>query len=67
VTLDDKVLHMSLKKARRVFEIAYISQVIERFETMGQAAKFIGMDRTALHRKLNDLGLVIKRMEIEGE
>lgn len=60
IELDDVVLNMPLKEARRIFERQYLSQVVERFDFhISDAARFIGMERSALHRKLNELGLKI--------
>jgi len=51
-------LNMKLKSARTNFEKKYILAQIERFNgSITRTASFIGMDRTALHRKINDLDI----------
>lgn len=48
----------SLKEAREVFEKSYISMQIDRFSgNISQVANFIGMERSALHRKLKSLDI----------
>lgn len=45
-----------LKIARREFEIEYIAEAVARFGgNMSQAARTLGMNRPALHRKINNL------------
>lgn len=47
---------LPIKEAREVFEKEYLLSQIKRFRgNITQTAKFIGMDRTALHRKLKSL------------
>ena len=51
-------MNQNLKQARNLFEIEYIKAQIERFGgNISHTASFIGMERTALHRKLILLGL----------
>ncbi|SVA68985.1 uncharacterized protein METZ01_LOCUS121839 [marine metagenome] len=51
-------LNMKLKSARTNFEKKYILAQIERFNgNITKTADFIGMDRTALHRKIKDLDI----------
>ncbi|MBL1438011.1 MAG: sigma-54-dependent Fis family transcriptional regulator [Rhodobacteraceae bacterium] len=48
----------SLREARLAFEIDYLTAQIERFKgNISQTAKFVGMERSALHRKLKTLGI----------
>ena len=55
VTLDRR---SGLKKARAAFEAAYIEQMLRFYDgNVAATAKAIGMDRTALHRKMRHLGL----------
>ena len=52
------VLGMSLKKAREHFERDYLFAQVNRFGgNISQTASFIGMERSALHRKLKTLGV----------
>ena len=54
-------LDMKLKSARTNFEKKYILAQIERFNgNITKTADFIGMDRTALHRKIKDLDIQTK-------
>lgn len=49
---------LPMKEARETFERDYLLAQIKRFQgNITQTAKFIGMDRTALHRKLKQLGV----------
>lgn len=51
-----KLIAMPLKEARNAFESDYLNAQIERFSgNVSQTAKFIGMERSALHRKLKSL------------
>ena len=47
------MLSLSLKEAREVFEREYINLQMKRFnQNVSKTAHFIGMERSALHRKL---------------
>ena len=51
-------LKMDLRSARADFEKKYLIAQINNFNgNISKTAKFIGMDRSALHRKLNDLNI----------
>ena len=51
-------LSLSLREARTQFERQYMIQQLQRFEgNISQMARFIGMERSALHRKLNSLDI----------
>ena len=51
-------LAMDLRSARADFEKKYLIAQINNFNgNISKTAKFIGMDRSALHRKLNDLNV----------
>lgn len=53
-----EVLSLSLKEARELFERRYLSAQISRFGgNVSKTAAFVGMERTALHRKLRSLGV----------
>jgi two-component system nitrogen regulation response regulator NtrX len=57
--LSDNVSTMSLRDARELFEREYLLTQIKRFGgNISQTAKFVGMERSALHRKLKSLGVV---------
>ena len=47
---------MNLKDAKKSFETDYINFQLKRFDNnISQTAKFIGMERPALHKKIRDL------------
>ena len=50
---------MPLREAREAFERDYLITQINRFNgNISKTAKFVGMERSALHRKLKSLGVV---------
>ena len=50
------VNNLPLKEARKLFEYEYIKSHLDRFNgNVSKTAEFIGMERSALHRKLNNL------------
>ena len=50
---------MPLREAREAFEREYLITQINRFNgNISKTAKFVGMERSALHRKLKSLGVV---------
>jgi two-component system nitrogen regulation response regulator NtrX len=50
---------MPLRDAREMFEKDYLSSQLEKFDgNISNTAKFIGMERSALHRKLKALDIV---------
>jgi two-component system nitrogen regulation response regulator NtrX len=52
------VVAMPLRDAREKFEREYLSLQITRFGgNISRTAAFIGMERSALHRKLKSLGV----------
>ncbi len=52
------VISLPLKNARKVFEKNYLLSQINRFNgNISKTAEFIGMERSALHRKLKQLGI----------
>ena len=56
-TLNDN-LSIPLKEARENFEKEYLLNQIKKFGgNISKTAKFIGMERSALHRKLKILGV----------
>ena len=58
------VISMPLKNARRIFEKNYLESQIKRFNgNISKTASFIGMERSALHRKLKQLGISIDNKE----
>jgi two-component system nitrogen regulation response regulator NtrX len=54
----DLVISMPLREAREIFERDYLMAQINRFGgNISRTAAFIGMERSALHRKLKSLGV----------
>jgi len=54
----ERIIALPLREAREVFEREYLSSQIVRFGgNISRTANFIGMERSALHRKLKSLGL----------
>lgn len=54
----NRVVALPLREAREVFEREYLLAQIERFGgNISRTATFIGMERSALHRKLKSLGV----------
>ena len=64
---DIQMMFNSLKEARQVFERDYIRFHLSRFSgNVSRTAEFIGMERSALHRKLKLLGLsVYSRVQVK--
>ncbi|USO01674.1 MAG: sigma-54-dependent Fis family transcriptional regulator [Alphaproteobacteria bacterium] len=53
-----EILLLPLRKAREAFERNYLLTQVKRFSgNVSQTASFVGMERSALHRKLRSLGL----------
>ena len=51
-------MSLPLRAAREVFERQYLLAQIERFGgNISKTAEFVGMERSALHRKIKSLGL----------
>ncbi len=54
----EKIISMPLRDAREQFEREYLQAQIERFGgNISRTAAFVGMERSALHRKLKSLGV----------
>ncbi|MCB9993817.1 MAG: sigma-54-dependent Fis family transcriptional regulator [Hyphomicrobiaceae bacterium] len=52
------LMSLPLKEAREVFERQYLQAQIERYGgNISKTAQFVGMERSALHRKIKSLGL----------
>ena len=55
---------MPLKEAREQFETQYLMSQLSRFNgNISKTAAFIGMERSALHRKLKTLGISIETVD----
>lgn len=62
------LLSMPLKEARESFERDYLAAQVNRFGgNISRTAEFVGMERSALHRKLKMLGLFEKKRNGEAD
>jgi two-component system nitrogen regulation response regulator NtrX len=53
-----EIMAMSLREARETFERQYLTSQLVRFGgNISRTAEFVGMERSALHRKLKGLGI----------
>ena len=58
VEFKDNNLSVPLKEARENFEKEYLTTQLKKFGgNISKTAKFVGMERSALHRKLKGLGV----------
>jgi two-component system, NtrC family, nitrogen regulation response regulator NtrX len=58
----EQVMALPLRKARELFEREYLAAQVTRFgHNISRTASFVGMERSALHRKLKSLGVVGER------
>jgi two-component system nitrogen regulation response regulator NtrX len=64
----DEIMLLSLREAREMFEREYLmAQVIRFGGNISRTAEFVGMERSALHRKLKSLGVTTEvRMRRES-
>ncbi len=63
-----EIVIMPLKEAREAFERDYLVAQVNRFGgNISQTARFIGMERSALHRKLRALGVHDPKTTPESE
>ena len=54
----EAVLSYPLKEAREKFETNYLTSQLKKHKgNISKTAEFIGMERSALHRKLKTLGI----------
>ncbi len=67
VIVSGMIAMMPLREAREVFEREYLMIQINRFGgNISRTAEFVGMERSALHRKLKSLGVVGNTRESEA-
>ena len=60
----DLLISLPLREAREIFEREYLLAQINRFGgNISRTASFIGMERSALHRKLKSLGVASLRLD----
>ena len=59
LALSPSLTTLPLREARELFERQYLMAQINRFGgNISRTASFVGMERSALHRKLKSLGVV---------
>jgi len=59
LSLGGQIATLPLREAREMFEREYLLTQIQRFGgNISRTANFVGMERSALHRKLKSLGVV---------
>jgi two-component system, NtrC family, nitrogen regulation response regulator NtrX len=64
----EHIMSLPLKDAREVFERDYLEAQVGRFGgNISRTAEFVGMERSALHRKLKLLGLFDRKRKNEDE
>ena len=64
----ERILARPLRDAREVFEREYLNAQIVRFGgNISRTASFIGMERSALHRKLKSLGVAPARLDEDDD
>ena len=58
---ETEVMSLPLREAREIFEREYLIAQIGRFGgNISRTAEFVGMERSALHRKLKSLGVATR-------
>ncbi len=68
VVLSGTIATMPLREAREAFEREYLLTQINRFGgNISRTAEFVGMERSALHRKLKSLGVVTGNKAAKNE
>ncbi|MEY8883208.1 sigma-54-dependent transcriptional regulator [Donghicola sp. XS_ASV15] len=68
VVLSGALAALPLREAREAFEREYLLTQINRFGgNISRTAQFVGMERSALHRKLKSLGIGAKGTTKNGE
>ena len=56
--ISEKNFSFTLKEARENFEKSYLTLQLKKFKgNISKTADFVGMERSALHRKLKTLGI----------
>jgi two-component system, NtrC family, nitrogen regulation response regulator NtrX len=64
----EKLVAYPLREARLEFEREYLKVQVSRFGgNISRTASFIGMERSALHRKLKSLGIQPRNKKISGD
>jgi len=57
-SINNDIMSLPLRDAREKFEREYLKVQVSRFNgNISRTAEYVGMERSALHRKLKSLGL----------
>ncbi len=65
---DLDIMSLPLREAREIFESRYLQRMLDLFgNNISKTASFVGMERSALHRKLKLLGLNISTSKSGNE
>jgi len=65
-SMNNVIMSLPLRDAREKFEREYLKVQVNRFSgNISRTAEYIGMERSALHRKLKNLGLANNEKSIE--
>ncbi len=60
------LMTLPLREAREAFEREYLAVQIKRFSgNISKTASFVGMERSALHRKLKLLGIAVRKSNVD--
>ncbi|MCP5361509.1 MAG: sigma-54-dependent Fis family transcriptional regulator [Hyphomicrobiales bacterium] len=63
--LNTDIMSIPLREAREIFERQYLTAQISRFGgNISRTSAFIGMERSALHRKLKSLSIRTEKLEV---
>ena len=63
-----EVMALPLRDAREIFEREYLLAQVKRFDgNVSKTASFVGMERSALHRKLKSLNVHLDGKGLDGE
>jgi len=66
--MDAEIMSIPLKRAREMFERRYLQEQMNRFDNnISKASIFVGMERSALHRKLKLLNVNEEESFVEEE
>jgi len=64
---NEHLMSLPLRDAREIFERQYLLAQINRFGgNISRTAEFVGMERSALHRKLRTLGVTSQQRSAEA-
>ena len=68
ITQEQEIMGLPLRDARELFERQYLLAQIGRFGgNISRTAEFVGMERSALHRKMKSLGINAKTPNVAAE